>query len=761
MKKIFLILFGIFILALNSCKDDPPTSLPYTPPSNSNPNLQIGAMKLDDQTSNKVVSTTSSSVSFSSSVPVTSGTIIVADPNSKIPKGMLRKVLSVSSDGKNISTRMASLDEAFKKGEVKFSILPSQLKKVVQEGVFEKTNSPNSKTYNLNYTIYDVDGNSATSDDQLKLTGQFKLDGSISGEVSFPPFKIISNFSFSNELDLNLVATGTLKYSTEKTLFIAGGTPVVVGGIILTPEVSFKFKPEVEIYGEAETGINDKITLNSSITYYSGWNKNVELKNVFLAKPVEVSLNGKIKGTLIVELALYFYESIGPGVTLSPYLEMEADVHKSPWWSLYAGADGNFVVNTRGIASVLSDYSTSLFDTKRLIAQADSEPVNKAPYGMIVVTPAVGITTETNVQFSNLSSVDDITPQSKLVGRWDFESDGLWDIDYSPLGLFSHKYSSLGTYTVKMEVKDEGGLTNVFTKTVNVSQASQNHNPVFDYSKFIPLNFSNNFDKVNQTVSWSASDPDGDPLTYDLSIGENISSPELFSNLTNSYVNFVSHFPPGKKIYWRVKAKDNKGGSMESSLYNFTVKSNGTDKMLILQPDSTEGEDAEVKYFRYDSGFESFQGVPDGDSLRIVCDIYNYGQSITKREALLKFNISQISQNSNIKSAKLNLWGFGVINYSSLIPKISLVKLTGSWNENTVTWTNKPSYVQLLEKELVYEGEPSWYEFDVTSTIQNWVNGEANYGFGLRTEENTVSAWIYSSDYPESSKRPILEIIYQ
>ncbi|KHO47102.1 MAG: Cell wall-associated protein, partial [archaeon GW2011_AR1] len=96
-----------------------------------------------------------------------------------------------------------------------------------------------------------------------------------------------------------------------------------------------------------------------------------------------------------------------------------------------------------------------------------------------------------------------------------------------------------------------------------------------------------------------------------------------------------------------------------------------------------------------------------------------------------------------------------------LIPKISLVKLTGSWNENTVTWANKPNYVQLLEKELIYEGEPFWYEFDVTSTIQNWVNGEANYGFGLRTEENTVSAWIYSSDYPESSKRPILEIIYQ
>jgi len=108
-------LFGIFILALNSCKDDPPTSLPYTPPSNSNPNLQIGAMKLDDQTSNKVVSTTSSSVSFSSSVPVAPGTIIVADPNSKIPKGMLRKVLSVSSDGKNISTRMASLDHSSKK----------------------------------------------------------------------------------------------------------------------------------------------------------------------------------------------------------------------------------------------------------------------------------------------------------------------------------------------------------------------------------------------------------------------------------------------------------------------------------------------------------------------------------------------------------------------------------------------------------------------------------------------------------------------
>ena len=85
----------------------------------------------------------------------------------------------------------------------------------------------------------------------------------------------------------------------------------------------------------------------------------------------------------------------------------------------------------------------------------------------------------------------------------------------------------------------------------------------------------------------------------------------------------------------------------------------------------------------------------------------------------------------------------------------------GEWTESTVKWNSKPHYTKIIDKELTHEGFPSWYEFDVSSVVQKWVNGETNYGFGLRTDQNTFFGEIYSSDNSESSKRPILGIIYQ
>ncbi len=71
------------------------------------------------------------------------------------------------------------------------------------------------------------------------------------------------------------------------------------------------------------------------------------------------------------------------------------------------------------------------------------------------------------------------------------------------------------------------------------------------------------------TLSWSASDPEGDPITYDLYFGESedAMSQQLRDSTVTSYDVTVEW---GKTYYWKVVAKDSAGNSTEKSA-SFTV----------------------------------------------------------------------------------------------------------------------------------------------------------------------------------------------
>uniref|UniRef100_A0A7V2ZI98 T9SS type A sorting domain-containing protein n=1 Tax=Ignavibacterium album TaxID=591197 RepID=A0A7V2ZI98_9BACT len=72
------------------------------------------------------------------------------------------------------------------------------------------------------------------------------------------------------------------------------------------------------------------------------------------------------------------------------------------------------------------------------------------------------------------------------------------------------------------------------------------------------------------TLSWTCTDPDGDPLTYDVYFGTN-NNPPLVSQdrqITNYSVNNLS---AGATYYWRVVAKDNQGTSRSGNVWSFTT----------------------------------------------------------------------------------------------------------------------------------------------------------------------------------------------
>ncbi|MBU0723041.1 PKD domain-containing protein [Patescibacteria group bacterium] len=92
---------------------------------------------------------------------------------------------------------------------------------------------------------------------------------------------------------------------------------------------------------------------------------------------------------------------------------------------------------------------------------------NIPPIASFTVVPSSG-SGDTNTIFTFDGSASRDPEGSALQYRWDI-GNGTWTGWGNSSPKLDYKYSSAGSYLVKLEVKDPGGLTNVATKTVTVS----------------------------------------------------------------------------------------------------------------------------------------------------------------------------------------------------------------------------------------------------------------------------------------------------
>ena len=95
---------------------------------------------------------------------------------------------------------------------------------------------------------------------------------------------------------------------------------------------------------------------------------------------------------------------------------------------------------------------------------------NRAPTASFTVDPPVG-EAGTEFLFDASGSSDSEDDVAQLEVRWDFEGDGLWDSEFTLEKTVSHGYDSLGGSTIRLEVRDTGGLTGTATRTVTVIPA--------------------------------------------------------------------------------------------------------------------------------------------------------------------------------------------------------------------------------------------------------------------------------------------------
>ena len=92
---------------------------------------------------------------------------------------------------------------------------------------------------------------------------------------------------------------------------------------------------------------------------------------------------------------------------------------------------------------------------------------NTRPVASFTITPGIADAgDEFSVDASGCSDAEDSLGDLQV--RWDWDGDGTWDTSYSTDKTGTHAYLVPGNYTVRMEVMDTGGLTNVSSEDVEV-----------------------------------------------------------------------------------------------------------------------------------------------------------------------------------------------------------------------------------------------------------------------------------------------------
>ncbi|MBC8416570.1 MAG: hypothetical protein H8E11_09080, partial [Candidatus Cloacimonetes bacterium] len=278
MKKFrVLILFAIILIAFG-CDDKSPTE---NDPEPGEVVLSDETVVLEETQVNEdlqSVSPDGNTFTFSKTSTtddIEEGDILVSGITDLMPNGFLKKVTNVQENSNTITvtTENASLDEALQQGALSasYTFLPSRIENATYaDGVQLISNSRDDLfTLEIDGIIYDADGNSNTTDDQITIVGTLNFTAEMLMNVD------ISNWQL-DEFDIQLVNTfekdltfeSSIEYNSQNEInLFTFNFPVITFTIGLLP-VTIHPTISVDAYADAsvQAGISFGVTATETMT---------------------------------------------------------------------------------------------------------------------------------------------------------------------------------------------------------------------------------------------------------------------------------------------------------------------------------------------------------------------------------------------------------------------------------------------------------------------------------------------------------------
>lgn len=141
-----------------------------------------------------------------------------------------------------------------------------------------------------------------------------------------------------------------------------------------------------------------------------------------------------------------------------------------------------------------------------------------------------------------------------------------------------------------------------------------------------------------------------------------------------------------------------------------------------------------------------FSAIEDAHVLQSDPDNnYGSGESLyidnsNNSDIYIKADLGSIPSGSIVESAVLTVYVYNTFEYGNAWA----YRVTEDWQENTITWNNKPADTGTKFGEMLISS--GYQTLDITNLVQDWVNGTySNYGLVLKSYD--AKAWLHSSEY--------------
>ncbi len=263
------------------------------------------------------------------------------------------------------------------------------------------------------------------------------------------------------------------------------------------------------------------------------------------------------------------------------------------------------------------------------------------------------------------------------------------------------------------------------------------------------------------------------PIIRNPSPGQNAQ----FVPITTSNVSFDLTDYQGDLMNWTVETQPDIGSGAGTSVGNgrYTVPISGLAYLTAYSwvVNVTDGSYWSQKTFSFRTSAENNIPFEPTDDATITQNspYSNSGasESIVLRsmsswewDGLLKFNLSAVPSNATILYASLQAYYYKNWDGNPSGHQVNVYRLTSDWEEETVTWNTRPSFVTEPSSAAIMPPTINeWVFWNLTGDVRMFVNNSAlNYGWRLMdmSGDNTCS-YFQSKEY--RSYHPLLIIGYE
>lgn len=318
--------------------------------------------------------------------------IVSSAPRTAAPNGFLRRVTRIqnTNDGKvEVRTAKAnvaelldeadiSIDQPFDTNDVQRAVAMERGQMVYAAA--QKQPSALGIEQGFNLVLYDQDGNPNTTDDQVTVRGNFKVQPRVVVDFkcrrafcSNPTF--LGKFVLSEDAEVTVSAKLKKELRESKRIARIALPPITAGPLVFVPDIVVTVDVEGIVRVEVEVGARQNLTVEAGVRYDNGFTRiNSVESNITLIGPT-VQGSVEAKAGIYAALRLMLYGVAGVSAEVGPYIRFDAQYPAptgQPAWKIRYGIEGNLGVDI-DLMILAKEWDIKLFDTVFRTDEAPNE----------------------------------------------------------------------------------------------------------------------------------------------------------------------------------------------------------------------------------------------------------------------------------------------------------------------------------------------------------------------------------------------------